>query len=410
MAIDWVEAGRTCLPQCLRHLVQRYVSMSLLKERYFARRDPLSSTLESDIDTMGLGIRLGIIKSRVQRHTHYVRACQELGLPFRVIDIAAHDWHRRVLDSGCELFFSWPDASLGPYARLQKDRCELIEKHMGKVLFPGVEEAWMYEDKIRTADWLVVQGIPCPRTWVFFDRDEARHFARECELPVVFKTRFGAASTGVRILRDRRALYRVVRCAFTRGHAPYGHDRRDREWGSLLLQEYLPNVQEWRMVRIGDSFFGHRKGRVGNFHSGSGIAEWNMPEVRHLNLLYQVTELAGFRSMDVDIFERPDGQLLVNELQTVFGASVSIDQQRRDGVPGRMVRCSNGEWRFEAGDFARNACANERIRYVLRSLSDERGRARSGQPGSGGIWRQPSGENVTTAARNPDSIWPSYRR
>lgn len=413
MSVDWIELGRTWVPRRVRRLVQRYVSMSDVKQRYFARQDPLTDTLEDDGNVAGLGIRVGIIKSRVQRHTHYVRACQEMGLPFRVIDIAAHDWHRRVLDSGCEVFFSWPDASLSPYSRLQKDRSELIEKHLGKIVFPGIAEAWMYEDKIRTADWLVAQGVPCPRTWVFFDSEEARCFAQDCTLPIVFKTRFGAASTGVRILRDRRALKRVIKRAFAGGHVPDGHDHRDREWGSLFLQEYLPEVQEWRMVRIGHSYFAHLKGKAGEYHSGSGRVEWEAPEQRHLDLLYQVTERAGFRSMGVDVFELPDGRLLVNELQTVFGASVSIDQQKQNGVPGRMVRSEASEWSFEAGDFARNACANERIRYVLslctEGFCNERGHQGSGQPGSGGVGDQPFGENVAAARGGTDSLWPSYR-
>jgi hypothetical protein len=409
MSVDWVELGRAWVPRRVRRLIQRHVSMSDIKQRYFARRDPLAETLEGDGEAGGLGVRIGIIKSRVQRHTHYVRACKEMGLPFRVIDIAVHDWHRRVLDSGCEMFFSWPDASLSPYARMHKDRCELIENHMGKIVFPGVVETWMYEDKIRTTDWLVAHEVPCPRTWVFFDKDEARRFAEDCALPIVFKTRFGAASTGVRILRSRRELLGVIKRAFAGGHVPAGHDRRDREWGSLFLQEYLPDVREWRMVRIGDSYFAHLKGRAGDYHSGSGKVEWKMPEQHHLDLLHQITERAGFRSMDVDVFELPDGRLLVNELQTVFGASVSIDQQKQDGVPGRMVRSETGAWVFEAGDFARNACANERIRYVLERFLDERGCQGSSQSRRGGIGSQPSGPKTASTAGDADSLWTSSR-
>jgi hypothetical protein len=95
------------------------------------------------------------------------------------------------------------------------------------------------------------------------------------------------------------------------------------------------------------------------------VVEWDVPEGRHLDLLESVTDEGGFCSMDVDVFETPDGRLLVNELQTVFGASHSVDQLRVDGVPGRFLRGEGGAWVFEAGDFARNHCANERVRFVL---------------------------------------------
>lgn len=372
MSADWVDLARRWVPRDLRRAVQHHVSLTEVKRRYFARRDPLSGVTAGDVNHYGSPVRVGIFKNRVQRHTHYVRACQEMGVPFRVIDIACDDWFEKVGASGCGLFLAWPDASLGPYARLYKDRCALIERAMGLPVMPGVAEAWMYEDKIRTRDWLVVRGIAHPRTWIFFDVAEARRFALDCPLPIVFKTRFGAASCGVRIVHRRRDLMRIVRRAFAGGHVPAGHDRRDREWGSLLLQEYLPEVREWRMVRIGDSYFGHLKGSVGGLHSGSGRVEWAPPEHRHLDLLHAITEAAGFRSMDIDLFETPDGTLLVNELQTIFGASVSIDQLRLDGRPGRMVRHGADGWRFEAGDFARNACANERLRYALEQYRHER--------------------------------------
>jgi len=44
---------------------------------------------------------------------------------------------------------------------------------------------------------------------------------------------------------------------------------------------------------------------------------------------------------------------------------VAVDQLRVNGQPGRFVRRASGQWEFEPGDFARTACANERIRDAL---------------------------------------------
>ncbi|NBB78319.1 MAG: hypothetical protein GVY36_02575 [Verrucomicrobia bacterium] len=240
-----------------------------------------------------------------------------------------------------------------------------MEQELGLKLYPDSSECWVYENKIRMRDWLQVSGFPHPRTWVFSRREHAEAFAADCELPVVFKTGFGAAATGVKVVRSRRQLRRIIRRSFGRGHVPAGHDMRDREWDRILLQEFIPDAIEWRMVRIGDSYFGHPKGRLGDFHSGSGRVDWAVPEPRHLELLHRVTQHGGFRSMAVDIFETIDGQLLINELQTVFGASTSIDQMRVEGRAGRMLRTQDGDWRFQEGDFARNACANARVLDLL---------------------------------------------
>jgi hypothetical protein len=362
----WVDHARQWVPRRLRHWLQRFVSLGELKERWRSDSDPLAGVEASDDNPSGCPIRIGILQNRAMYHTHYVRACLDLGLPFRVIDLGGDGWLSALKKGECSLFLAWPDATQTPWAKVYKDRCDVIEHELGLTIVPSSRERWMYEDKFRLRDWLVANEIPHPRTWVFTRREEARAFATECALPIVFKTGFGGAAAGVQIVRTRRALLEIVRKAFGRGHAPAGHDHRDREWGRLLLQEYLPEVREWRMVRIGDSYFGHPKGRVGDFHSGSKRVEWDSPSWPLLDLLHRVTEVGGFRSMDVDVFETPDGRLLVNELQTVFGTSTSVDQMRKDGVPGRMARLAeSGSWVFEPGDFARNACANERIRDAL---------------------------------------------
>jgi hypothetical protein len=54
-------------------------------------------------------------------------------------------------------------------------------------------------------------------------------------------------------------------------------DPRDRQWGSVLFQQYIPDAREWRMIRIGDSFFGYEKIKVGEFHSGSHKWSYSRP-------------------------------------------------------------------------------------------------------------------------------------
>lgn len=373
----WIDIARRILPRRIRYFVQRFFSMSEMKARWFADRNPLSDILESDDNDYDSPVRVGIVFNRAHFHRHFVAACREMGVPFRVLDISEAEWHERVRESGCGLLMAWPDATLTPLAKVIKDRLDLIEASLEIPVFPCSAERWLYEDKNRMIDWMRSNDVPHPESWVFHDRARALQFARSCALPVVFKTSFGAAASGVRILRRRSRVVSIVRRVFDRGITPNGHDHRDRQWRHALFQEYLPAIREWRMVRIGDSYFGHPKGQVGDFHSGSGVAEWDLPETRHLELLHDVTEKGGFRSMNVDLFETPDGRLLVNELQTVFGASTSIEQMKRNNIPGRMTRQGPMQWRFEPGPFARNACANERIRWALENLLPEHRSARA---------------------------------
>jgi len=348
------------------------VCLTPLKLRWNEELSSHSGILSSDNNSSGTPFRIGIIKNSMQAHGSYVAACLEMGVPFRVIDITKSDWLDRVRESSCEAILVWGDPYLSIWNSMIKDRIEILDREMGITVFPTTREMWFYEDKRRLAYWLATNAIPHPRTWVFYDLDECRQFVASCDLPIVFKASFGAVASGVRLFHDRDKLRRFVGKVFEKGILPNGFDRRDRQWGTVLLQEYVSVAKEWRLVRIGDSFFGHVKGCVGGFHSGSGVVEWDVPEERHLNFLLEVTEKGKFRSMDVDVFETTDGRLLVNELQAVFGASHSVDQMRKDGIAGRFIqKAGSSEWMFEAGDFARNACANERVRYLIACRSEE---------------------------------------
>ena len=362
--MNWVDLARRWVPRRLRFAIQRVVALPEMKQRHARQRNPLAHVLESDDDGAGLGFRLGIAFNRYYHHTRFVAACLELRIPFRVIDLYAPGWWDGWQAAECDALLAWPEAHVPSAARVLKDRLDLLELHRGIPVVPAAHERWMYEDKIRLSDWLRTKGVPHPRTWVFTDRLEAMEFAGACEVPIVTKTAFGAQATGVRILRSRRAVRSTIRRAFGRGLVPDGQDHRERQRGSVLFQEHLAITHEWRMVRIGDSYFGHPKGRRGDFFSGSGHTLQDVPDPRHLDFLHFVTECGGFRGMAVDVFEAADGRLLVNELQTVFGVSRFFDQTWVDGVAGRMVRGDEG-WRFEPGEFARNACANARVLDLL---------------------------------------------
>ena len=368
--MDWVDVVRRMVPRRWRFALQRWIPMGSVKRRYFERKNPLAHVTEGDENRVGRPVRFGIVANRGQYHRHFVAACSEIGVPFCVLDLGASDWLARVDVAGITALLAWPDATDPTFARVLKDRLDLLEATRPDILVvPGQKERWMYEDKVRLRDWLVAHDVPHPTTWVFTEREEARAFAEACELPVVHKTVFGAAATGVRVLTRRADVRRIVARAFGTGLRVDGHDPRDRQRNGVLFQAYVEVEQEWRLVRIGDAYFGHPKGRgEGGLHSGSGRVEWAVPQARHLDLLRRVTELGGFRSMALDAFEAPDGCLLVNELQTVFGASTSVDQMRVNGQAGRMVRTGDGVWHFEAGDFARNACANARVLDALTRL------------------------------------------
>lgn len=313
-------------------------------------------------------IKLGIIKDFKNRHKYYVEACKELSVPYEMVDISGSDWIDVVKQSDCDGFLVRPSVKFSVWKQMFDERLKIIVEELGKEIYPAYHELWMFESKCRMHYWLEANSVPCPKTWVFYELKEALDFADKATLPIVFKSDLGSASSGVKIFRWRLPLKLFIRKCFKRGFVRKKGDRRDRQWGRVFLQEYLPDVLEWRMIRLGDSFFGHQKVKEGDFHSGSCKVDWATPPKVLLDYVRDVTDAGRFTSMALDIFETRDGQYLVNELQTIYG-SYNPSQMYVDGKPGRyrydQIR---SKWVFEDGYFCQNASCNLRVITFLEQL------------------------------------------
>lgn len=312
---------------------------------------------------------LGIIKERWSCHLPYIAACREMGVAYRVVDIAGPDWLDAVRQSPCDAFLVWPSGHLTVLKRMYEERLGVMARDLGKVLYPSYEEVMLYESKRRGAYWMEAHEVPHARTRVFYSREEAAAFAQTAGLPIVAKTDLGATASGVRVFRGRDALVRFVNRVFRKGIRQRHGDLRDRQWGVVLLQDYLPDVAEWRVIRMNRSYFAYQKGKEGDFHSGSHEVIFADPPRALLDLVRVTTDKGGFTSMALDVFQTPRGEFFVNELHTVFGRDPWDHQMEVDGKPGRYVYDqAAGTWAFQEGIYTQNSCCNLRVGYVLEQL------------------------------------------
>jgi hypothetical protein len=348
--------------------VKRYLRGKLDTLSYFQRAWAEDDPFQHEPDAWacpGSPVTVGIIREFTHRHSFSIAACREMGLSYRLMDMAHPEWVKQFRESDCDFFVVWPSAFLGIWKEMFDERLWILTQHLGRKVYPTFDETFIFENKRRVHDWIEAYSLPHPETWVFFERDQALAFARTCPLPIVVKTPRGACASGVSILRSREKLLALTRRYFGEGIVPDRAYKWDAQRLTILFQEYLPDVEEWRMIRIGESFFGYRKEKTGDFHSGSHGWSWLDPGPELLDFLRRVTDAGKFTSMNVDVFRRPDGTLLVNELQTVFGATNPADMLVIDGKPGRYVYDKEAaKWIFEEGDFCRNHCANLRLSFV----------------------------------------------
>jgi hypothetical protein len=132
----------------------------------------------------------------------------------------------------------------------------------------------------------------------------------------------------------------------------------------VIFQTYTPHDFEWRVVRIGQSFFAHKKLKLGEKASGSLLKNYDNPPLSLIQFVKDFTDKYGFYSQAVDIFETTDG-FLINEAQCIFGQSDAY-QMMVDGVVGRYIYLDQ-KWTFEPGDFNGNESYDLRIQHVLET-------------------------------------------
>lgn len=329
---------------------------------------------------------LGILKEPDGLHESYIRACEVLQVPYRVVDIVSDDWIEHLRNCSCNAFLCRPTSRRMVYKQMFDERIFFLEKEMKKNVYPSYREIMLYENKRVLLYWLRIHDIPHPPTHIFYDRDEALSFIKEGpRFPLYFKTNLGSGGGGIRVIKHKRVARRLINRVFTRtglgfkgfvkwARGPLGVPYPlfdDIQYNNIYFQEAVQVKHEWRGVKIGESFFIHEKlpGKKG-FRSGSGRAAYGHPGEGPLNFLKRVCDIGNFRSMNVDFFETEEGEFLVNELHTVFASKVNPYLAKVDGSPGRFLY-QNGKWLFEAGDFNRFDSCELRVKDVL-SLLEER--------------------------------------
>lgn len=316
-------------------------------------------------------MKLGVLKAWDKlHHNHYVDACEALNVDYEVIDILSTDWIDKIQTSGCDGFLCRPPCDFQERKTIYDEKIYFINKFLTKPVYPSYDEQFIYENKRNMASFLQIMDFPHPKTNVFARKEDALEFIEKCEYPIVFKSNVGASATGVTIVKDRDHAKKIVlsifgrfNSLFTIGKILFLKSRKLKglkfpAFGAIqkhyaIIQEYHKIKWEWRIIKIGESYFGHQKLLTGEFASGSGIdaVGWVDPPKELLFLVKDICEKGQFYSMSVDIFETEDDKYLINELQTHFGA-YDRPQMYIDGIPGRYV-LKNDMFVFEAGDFNR---------------------------------------------------------
>lgn len=342
-----------------------------------------------------------LTNERPNDHDLWVKACKERSdeVIFKVIDLTSANWLEKIKNEKFDFLLTKPGCQTNMYKQLFDERLSILVKYLNIPAFPTLDEVFIYENKRYFSFWLEANNVPHPKTNVFYNKSEACDFVNKAAFPLVSKLNIGASGHGVEILKNIEAANAYIDEIFSKGKTSstgpnlskgnianrlihkllkpkdlinrlkiYKAIASDVQKGYAIFQEFVPHDFEWRVVRIGDSFFAHKKLLKKDMASGSLLKGYENPPIKMLDFVKEITDRFGFNSQAVDLFEVGEGNYLVNEMQCIFGQSDPY-QMLVDGKPGRYIN-QNKEWIFEEGMFNQNESYNLRLDYILRMLNN----------------------------------------
>jgi hypothetical protein len=323
-------------------------------------------------------------------------ACEKMNAEHIVVDISKANWLELIENYKPTILLTRPAGLTTPFKILYDERLEILVNELNYFCFPALKEVLIYENKKYFSYWLKANKIPHPQTDVFYFEKEALDWLNSSNVkyPIVAKTNIGASGSGVVIIETKEELQNYIQSTFsgkgaTKRVGPnlkkgrilqrgirllskpkalfkkidvYKARALDVQKDFVLFQEHIPHTFEWRVVRMGDSFFAHKKLMLGNMTSGSLLKDYGNPPLALLDFVKSITDKHKLFSQAVDVFESPKGYL-VNEMQCIFGQSDAY-QMKVDDCVGRYT-FQNGSWNFEAGDFNTNESYDLRLQAAI---------------------------------------------
>ena len=280
----------------------------------------------------------------------WIKYCDENQVPYKLVNCYDTDIVQQ-LDDCAGLMWHWSHADYKAVLFARQLILSLEKK--GMKVFPNVNTAWHFDDKVGQKYLLEAIGAPLVKSFVFYSKKEALDWIDTTTFPKVFKLRGGAGSVNVHLAKTKSDGRRLVKKAFGNGflcisrfsklkdkvwvfkrdknlHAAKGivlglgrmfiptelERFSHREKGYIYFQDFIPgNQYDTRLVIIGDRCFGNlRYCRTNDFRaSGSGMKGLD-PELidkRCIKSAFEVTKKINAQCLAFDFVIDSEGPKIV---------------------------------------------------------------------------------------------------
>lgn len=231
----------------------------------------------------------------------------------------------------------------------------------GIKVFPNFNTVWHFDDKLGQKYLLESIGAPMVNSYVFYDKEEALNWSKNCTYPIVFKLRGGAGSENVKLVKSKNEAYRLIKLMFSKGLSNRPSNTRMKEnWNKFIIskklldlkettaglknfllptkvhqlnnvtekgyfyvQEFLPNNKfDIRIIVVGKRAFGLKRiVRENDFRaSGSGLIIYRKEEIdlRCVKIAFDISKKLRSQSLAYDFIYNDSNEPMIIEISYGF--------------------------------------------------------------------------------------------
>ncbi len=284
-------------------------------------------------------MKLAIHHNKGSFSDRWIKYCSDENIPFKIVNCYDTDIISQLHDcNGLMWHWNLNDYSAALFAR----QLTLSLEKKGIKLFPDINTGWHYEDKVGQKYLLESIDAPFVKSYVFYSEQDALKWIDKTSFPKVFKLRTGAASSNVRLVKNKFKARLLVKKAFGSGFpfiSPFGrlkerfyHLKKNRDLSSLKLvvgglgrlviptesekfsprekgyiyfQDFIANNSyDTRLVVVGNRCFGARRlCRKGDFRasgSGIGLFDQKLIDIKMIKIAFDVANKLDTQSLAFD--------------------------------------------------------------------------------------------------------------
>ena len=203
---------------------------------------------------------------------------------------------------------------------LAKRILTLYDLNKNTKVYPDLNCYWHYDDKI--AQYFLLRQIeaPIPKTYLFYDMEEALNCLSTIEFPLVFKSADGAGSSNVRIVDSLGEAKKITKRLFRKGVKTFFKSKRQK--GYLLFQEFQKNNPgDYRLVVYGNEVMGHFRPNRKETPLASGSDIYVYKDMPHdlLTIVHNLSQKLNSEVMSFDAIRGNNGGWVIAEISVIYG-------------------------------------------------------------------------------------------